>query len=58
MKICNICDNPIDKCICCEEWGHICPLDLGELFCPICKPEPAGYKKSSVDIENSDEAGQ
>jgi hypothetical protein len=39
VKICEICENPIDKCVCCAECGHICSLDSGELYCPVCFPE-------------------
>jgi len=38
-EICEICEEPIDKCICCSECGHICSLDYGELYCPVCFPE-------------------
>jgi len=44
METCPVCDNPLDQCTCCPEWGHVCLLDLGELFCPVCRPEP---KKST-----------
>lgn len=37
---CQVCGEPIDECICCPECGHLCPLDLGELYCPVCRPEP------------------
>lgn len=45
-KICELCEKPIEKCECCEGCGHICPRDLGELYCPVCFPEPA--KKSDT----------
>jgi len=39
-KVCPDCGGVEGECICCLGCGHICPLDSGELFCPICKPEP------------------
>jgi len=37
-KICEVCEKPIKKCICCPECGHICSLDRGGYYCPICLP--------------------
>ncbi len=38
-EICDVCKKPIEECICCPECGHICSLDRGELYCPVCFPE-------------------
>ncbi len=40
-KICEICEQPLNKCECCEGCGHICPRDNGELYCPVCFPKPS-----------------
>ncbi len=37
---CPVCGNRIDECICCPECGHICVMDEGELYCPVCGPVP------------------
>jgi hypothetical protein len=39
-ETCPVCQKPEDQCVCCPECGHVCPLDLGEPYCPVCKPEP------------------
>ena len=39
IKICHVCEKPADECTCCAECGHICSLDLGEPYCPVCFPE-------------------
>ncbi len=36
--ICPVCGLDINECICCPECGHICALDEGELYCPVCSP--------------------
>jgi hypothetical protein len=44
-EICQICGNRTEECICCPECGHVCALDAGELYCPVCGPvgeRPAG----------------
>jgi tRNA(adenine34) deaminase len=38
-NICEVCEKPIKECICCPECGHICSLDRGEYYCPVCFPE-------------------
>ncbi len=38
MEICAVCERSLEECICCPECGHICSLDTGELFCPVCFP--------------------
>ncbi|MBI4929731.1 MAG: tRNA adenosine(34) deaminase TadA [Bacteroidetes bacterium] len=38
-EICEVCERPIKECICCPECGHICGLDYGEKYCPVCFPE-------------------
>jgi hypothetical protein len=38
-KKCAICKEPAEKCICCPECGHVCSLDYGEIYCPVCFPE-------------------
>jgi hypothetical protein len=40
VEKCPVCNQSKDKCICCPECGHICMLDEGEYFCPVCKPNP------------------
>jgi len=51
MELCPVCKQPIDECICCPECGHVCLLDQGELYCPVCKPKPDDTleEKSNVD---------
>jgi len=39
MQICKVCNRPVEKCICCPECGHICDLDRGENYCPVCFPK-------------------
>jgi len=39
MEICDVCEKPIEECICGPECGHICSLDSGENYCPVCLPE-------------------
>jgi len=36
---CPVCILPMIDCICCPGWGHVCPLDEGEAYCPVCLPE-------------------
>lgn len=43
-NICEICENPVDTCICCAECGHVCSLDLGELYCTVCFPKKNGIQ--------------
>jgi len=43
--ICPDCNLPTDQCLCCEGCGHVCSLDLGEPFCPVCKPAPQTSEK-------------
>ena len=38
--LCPVCSYPMDKCVCCAECGHDCPLDHGEAYCPVCGPVP------------------
>ncbi|MCK5139421.1 MAG: hypothetical protein KAQ85_06235, partial [Thermodesulfovibrionia bacterium] len=38
-EFCDVCEKPEEECICCPECGHICSLDNGELYCPVCFPE-------------------
>jgi len=35
---CPVCGNQADLCICCPECGHVCLLELGEAYCPVCSP--------------------
>ncbi len=35
---CPVCGLAMNECICCPECGHICALDEGELYCPVCSP--------------------
>jgi len=30
---------PVEQCSCCGECGHICSLDYGEPYCPVCFPD-------------------
>ncbi|MFQ5735540.1 MAG: hypothetical protein ACE5GY_01585 [Thermodesulfobacteriota bacterium] len=39
-ECCPVCGNRVDDCICCPECGHECVIDQGELYCPVCGPEP------------------
>ncbi|MGD2080751.1 MAG: hypothetical protein PVJ36_06450 [Nitrospirota bacterium] len=41
-ETCPVCKKPKDQCVCCPECGHVCPLELGEPYCPVCKPKPKG----------------
>jgi tRNA(adenine34) deaminase len=47
--ICLTCGKPLSKCTCCPECGHICSLDYGEPFCPVCLPE---IKKDTLPVKN------
>jgi hypothetical protein len=38
-EVCDICEKVNEECICCPECGHICSLDIGESYCPVCFPE-------------------
>ena len=38
--VCPVCKLPIMECICCPERGHVCPLDQGDSYCPVCSPDP------------------
>lgn len=38
-ELCPVCGQPSRDCSCCPECGHICSLDYGEPFCPVCLPE-------------------
>jgi hypothetical protein len=38
-EICEICEKKVDDCICCPECSHICDLDYGKYYCPICFPK-------------------
>ena len=40
VKTCFVCEKPVYECECCAECGHICSLDYGELYCPVCFPNP------------------
>lgn len=37
-ETCTVCKNPVDDCVCCPECGHVCALNEGELYCPVCGP--------------------
>lgn len=40
-ELCPACGYPVDECVCCPECGHVCPIDEGETYCPVCgPPEP------------------
>lgn len=41
MEICEVCKKPLNECVCCPECGHICDLDKGEYYCPVCFPKKA-----------------
>ena len=38
--LCPECGLALNECVCCPECGHICALDEGELYCPVCSPAP------------------
>lgn len=38
-EICPVCRQPVHLCACCPECWHICSLDHGKYFCPVCPPE-------------------
>jgi len=40
-EVCPVCTYPADECVCCTECGHDCPLEAGELYCPVCSPVSA-----------------
>ena len=42
--VCDECGSPVSECVCCSGCGHVCPRDLGELYCPICLPDPETQK--------------
>ncbi len=44
VKIYEVCEKPIKECICCPECSHICSLEHGEYYCPVCFP-----KKNNMD---------
>ena len=46
-EICEVCLKQIDDCICCPECSHICDLDYGEYYCPVCFP-----MKKTLDSKN------
>ena len=50
IEICEVCKKPIQECICCPECGHICSLDSGELYCPVCFPEKKFNDEYFMDI--------
>ncbi|MCK4846528.1 MAG: hypothetical protein KAS88_02565 [Deltaproteobacteria bacterium] len=35
---CRACGEVLENCVCCPECGHICPLEQGEDYCPVCSP--------------------
>ncbi|MFQ5441290.1 MAG: hypothetical protein ACE5EB_01025 [Thermodesulfobacteriota bacterium] len=39
VELCRVCGKPVDDCVCCPECGHVCPLDMGEDYCPVCSPK-------------------
>lgn len=39
-ELCPVCEHRLDDCICCPECGHVCAIDSGELYCPVCGPVP------------------
>ena len=41
-ELCPVCENPVSECVCCPECGHVCALDEGELYCPVCSPRRPG----------------
>ncbi len=45
MSICEVCKKPSEECTCCPECGHICSLDYGEPYCPVCLPEKDSDKR-------------
>jgi len=49
MELCPVCKEQTDKCVCCPECGHVCLLDMGELYCPVCKPEPKEIMQATVE---------
>ncbi|MEK7308553.1 MAG: tRNA adenosine(34) deaminase TadA [Nitrospirota bacterium] len=51
MEICQICEKSTEECICCPECGHICGLDNGENYCPVCFPK----NKSSDQLNHKNE---
>jgi hypothetical protein len=38
-EVCDICEKTNEEHICCPECGHICSLDTGESYYPVCFPE-------------------
>lgn len=43
--VCPVCGNIKSECVCCPECGHVCALDSGGVYCPVCGPaEPAGLR--------------
>lgn len=37
-EVCKQCGMRVEDCLCCPECGHICAIDQGEPYCPVCGP--------------------
>jgi rubrerythrin len=37
-ELCPACGKRVEDCVCCPECGHLCALDEGGLYCPVCGP--------------------
>jgi len=46
-EMCEECGLPVSECVCCSGCSHVCPMDLDELYCPICLPDPETKKFKS-----------
>jgi tRNA(adenine34) deaminase len=49
-NVCDICGLPLEDCSCCGECSHICSLDYGEEFCPVCFPDQRPKEIEDRDI--------
>jgi len=47
-EVCPVCGNTIGDCVCCPECGHVCSLNAGELYCPVCGPVKPPEKTSEA----------
>jgi tRNA(adenine34) deaminase len=47
IDVCEVCNKPLRECTCCPECGHTCGLDYGELYCPVCLPDPLPQSDTS-----------
>jgi|GEM_PF-2360418 len=54
MEVCEVCKRPVEECICCPECGHICALDEGEYYCPVCLPLRKTKADKHGDIREED----